>query len=209
MFAEAVKAASELPRLHSLLVSWRGRGRARTLLQRRARSSSRQRQVGIQEHHLGPRRRGDRSRPRARPGDADTHGFPEIAKDRDDRKQRITIEDLLTMRSGLESTSNRNYGAWVQSRTGCSTRWRSRSSPCPAPRWNTAPATRTCCRRSSRRRRRRAPGSSRRTHWRVRSASRWRAGRRIRKASTSAGTICSSPRDRCSRSASCTCGTDV
>ena len=27
----------------------------------------------------------------------------------------ITIEDLLTMRSGLESTSNRNYGAWVQS----------------------------------------------------------------------------------------------
>ena len=27
----------------------------------------------------------------------------------------MTIEDLLTMRSGLESTSNRNYGAWVQS----------------------------------------------------------------------------------------------
>ena len=27
----------------------------------------------------------------------------------------ITIEDLLTMRSGLETTSNRNYGAWVQS----------------------------------------------------------------------------------------------
>jgi CubicO group peptidase (beta-lactamase class C family) len=28
----------------------------------------------------------------------------------------ITIEDLLTMRSGLESTSGRNYGAWVNSR---------------------------------------------------------------------------------------------
>ena len=42
--------------------------------------------------------------------------FPELAKDRDDRKQRITVEDLLTMRSGLETTSNRNYGAWVQSR---------------------------------------------------------------------------------------------
>ena len=42
--------------------------------------------------------------------------FPEIATDKDARKQRITIEDLLTMRSGLESTSNRNYGAWVQSR---------------------------------------------------------------------------------------------
>ena len=30
--------------------------------------------------------------------------------------QSITIEDLLTMRSGLETTSNRNYGRWVQSR---------------------------------------------------------------------------------------------
>jgi CubicO group peptidase (beta-lactamase class C family) len=30
-------------------------------------------------------------------------------------KKQITIEDLLTMRSGLETTSNRNYGAWVRS----------------------------------------------------------------------------------------------
>jgi len=30
-------------------------------------------------------------------------------------KADITIEDLLTMQSGLETTSNRNYGAWVQS----------------------------------------------------------------------------------------------
>ena len=30
-------------------------------------------------------------------------------------KTRITIEDLLTMQAGLETTSNRNYGAWVQS----------------------------------------------------------------------------------------------
>ena len=30
-------------------------------------------------------------------------------------KRKITIEDLLTMRAGLESTSIRNYGAWVQS----------------------------------------------------------------------------------------------
>jgi len=34
----------------------------------------------------------------------------------DDDKAAITIEDLLSMRSGLESTSSRNYGAWVQSR---------------------------------------------------------------------------------------------
>ncbi|MGH7824962.1 MAG: serine hydrolase domain-containing protein [Candidatus Binatia bacterium] len=31
------------------------------------------------------------------------------------KKKTITIEDLLTMRSGLESTSNVNYGRWVQS----------------------------------------------------------------------------------------------
>ena len=31
-------------------------------------------------------------------------------------RRSITIEDLLTMRSGLETTSNRNYGRWVQSR---------------------------------------------------------------------------------------------
>jgi CubicO group peptidase (beta-lactamase class C family) len=42
--------------------------------------------------------------------------FPALANDRDARKRTITIEDLLTMRAGLESTSNRNYGAWVQSR---------------------------------------------------------------------------------------------
>ena len=30
-------------------------------------------------------------------------------------KATITLEDLLTMRSGLETTSNRNYGRWVQS----------------------------------------------------------------------------------------------
>jgi CubicO group peptidase (beta-lactamase class C family) len=41
--------------------------------------------------------------------------FPELAQDPDPRKRTITIEDLLTMRSGLASTSGRNYGAWVQS----------------------------------------------------------------------------------------------
>lgn len=41
--------------------------------------------------------------------------FPELATDPEPKKRDITIEDLLTMRSGLESTSGRNYGAWVQS----------------------------------------------------------------------------------------------
>ena len=42
--------------------------------------------------------------------------FPELRKDADPRKQRITIEDLLTMRSGMESTSFDKYGEWVRSR---------------------------------------------------------------------------------------------
>ena len=42
--------------------------------------------------------------------------FPELARDSDPRKRSITIEHLLTMRPGLEGTSNRNYGAWVTSR---------------------------------------------------------------------------------------------
>ena len=39
--------------------------------------------------------------------------FPEYLDD--PAKGRITVGDLLTMRSGLETTSNRNYGRWVQS----------------------------------------------------------------------------------------------
>jgi CubicO group peptidase (beta-lactamase class C family) len=42
--------------------------------------------------------------------------FPELARDEDPRKRRVTIEDLLTMRSGLITTSFDNYGAWVSSR---------------------------------------------------------------------------------------------
>ena len=42
--------------------------------------------------------------------------FPELAQEADARKREITVEHLLTMRPGLEGTSNRNYGAWVTSR---------------------------------------------------------------------------------------------
>jgi CubicO group peptidase (beta-lactamase class C family) len=40
--------------------------------------------------------------------------FPEILEGRP-RRQQITLDDLLTMRAGLESTSFGNYGAWVTS----------------------------------------------------------------------------------------------
>ena len=40
--------------------------------------------------------------------------FPDLVDD--PAKRGITVEDLLTMRSGLETTSNRNYGRWVASR---------------------------------------------------------------------------------------------
>ena len=42
--------------------------------------------------------------------------FPELANDADPRKRAITVEDLLEMRSGLEGTSGREYGAWVTQR---------------------------------------------------------------------------------------------
>ena len=42
--------------------------------------------------------------------------LPALTADRDPRKARITIENLLTMQSGLESTSFDNYGSWVRSR---------------------------------------------------------------------------------------------
>ena len=42
--------------------------------------------------------------------------FPEhLSQIPDSAKNAITIENLLTMRSGLETTSRRNYGRWVQS----------------------------------------------------------------------------------------------
>ncbi len=41
--------------------------------------------------------------------------FPQELGEADPVRRSITIEDLLTMRSGLETTSNRNYGRWVRS----------------------------------------------------------------------------------------------
>ena len=115
-FEEALAVAAELPRLHSLIVSRRGE----ILLERYYNGARATRPANIKsaaksiisalvgiaiDRRLIP----DTGTPIVK-------YFPSLAKDREPGKQKITVEDLLTMRSGLETTSNRNYGAWVQSR---------------------------------------------------------------------------------------------
>jgi CubicO group peptidase (beta-lactamase class C family) len=109
------QSASQLPRLRSLLVSHKG-------------------QIVLERYFNGARaaqaaniKSASKSVISALVGIAVSRGlitdvdqkigpyFPELATDPEPRKRDITIEDLLTMRSGLESTSGRNYGAWVQS----------------------------------------------------------------------------------------------
>jgi CubicO group peptidase (beta-lactamase class C family) len=112
-FDEAVRLGEKTPRLHSLLASWRGQvvleryfhGRKQTSLAniKSASKSVLAALIGIAI---------DR---KLIPGVATPIAtyFPEIAKDAG--RKVITVEDLLTMQSGLRSTSNRYYGAWVAS----------------------------------------------------------------------------------------------
>jgi CubicO group peptidase (beta-lactamase class C family) len=117
MFEPAVRAASALPRLHSLLVIRDGE----LLLERyfngrRATTPANVKSVAksIISALVGiaaDRKLLDVKHPIGR------YFQGELAAPTDAPKRAITIEDLLTMRSGLESTSSRNYGAWVQSRS--------------------------------------------------------------------------------------------
>jgi CubicO group peptidase (beta-lactamase class C family) len=115
-FADALALAADLPRLHSLLVSRRGE----LVLERYYNGARAARAANIKSasKSIISALVGIAIERRLIPGvDAPIASyFPELAKDRDPVKRTITIEDLLTMRSGLETTSNRNYGAWVQSR---------------------------------------------------------------------------------------------
>jgi len=113
-FDRAVRQASTLPRLRSLLVSVEGR----LLLEQYFHGSTAARAaniksasksvlatlvgIAIDQGRIG--------------GVSDSVGryFPEYVRAAPE-KAAITVEDLLTMRSGLESTSSRNYGRWVQS----------------------------------------------------------------------------------------------
>jgi CubicO group peptidase (beta-lactamase class C family) len=114
--AAAGEAAVELDRIRSLLVSWRG-------------------SLVLERYYNGARasspanvKSASKSVISALVGIAIDSGsiqgvrqpianyFPSLNGPKvDPRKRTITIEDLLTMRSGLQSTSNRFYGAWVQS----------------------------------------------------------------------------------------------
>jgi CubicO group peptidase (beta-lactamase class C family) len=115
-FAQARRIAATLPRLHSLVVSRRGE----VVFEHYARGYGANRPANIKS--------ASKSVISALIGIALDRGlitsihepivsyFPELAKDADPRKRRITVEDLLLMRAGLESTSGPNYGRWVLSR---------------------------------------------------------------------------------------------
>lgn len=115
-FEAAREAASELPRLHTLLVSHRGR----LLFEYYARGHRAMRQANIKSASKSVISTlvGIAIERKLIPGleTPIVRWFPELRRDPDRRKQAITIEDLLTMRSGLESTSGASYGPWVTSR---------------------------------------------------------------------------------------------
>jgi CubicO group peptidase (beta-lactamase class C family) len=115
-FEDAATAASQLPRLKSLLVSHRGSlvleryfNGARAAQPANIKSASKSVIAALVGIAIAKGHIKHADQPIA-------DYFPELAKDPDPKKRAITIEDLITMRSGLESTSGRQYGAWVQSR---------------------------------------------------------------------------------------------
>jgi CubicO group peptidase (beta-lactamase class C family) len=107
--------AAALERLHSLLVSWRGE----RLVEHYARGFSATRHANIKSAAksvvsvlVGVAV----DRGLVRSVDDPIGGYlPQLAR-MPAEKRAITVEDLLTMRSGLESVSGPGYGPWVRSR---------------------------------------------------------------------------------------------
>ncbi len=114
--AAVEESAKTLPRLHSLLVSWRGTlvleryyNGARATRAANIKSASKSIISALVGIAIDRRLLSGVDQPIA-------PFFPEILGPKSEPARRsIDIEDLLTLRSGLASTSNRNYGAWVQS----------------------------------------------------------------------------------------------
>ncbi|MEZ5666920.1 MAG: serine hydrolase [Alphaproteobacteria bacterium] len=63
----------------------------------------------------------------------------------DPRVEDITVDHLLTMRTGLERTSGPNYGQWVGSANWVAYVLTGRSSTCRAGACSIRPAATTCC----------------------------------------------------------------
>jgi CubicO group peptidase (beta-lactamase class C family) len=114
-YSTARKAAASLEQLHTLVVSRDGRtvleyaapGHSLTRLAN-IKSASKSLLAALVGIAIDRRLIGGLDEPIVR-------WFPELRMDPDRRKQTITIEDLLTMRAGLESTSGARYGRWVNS----------------------------------------------------------------------------------------------
>jgi CubicO group peptidase (beta-lactamase class C family) len=113
---EATAGAADLPRLRSLLVSRNGdlvleryfRGtRAGALANIKSASKS------VMSALVGVALRQGILRDVSEP--VAPYFRAELGPSADPRTRSITVEHLLTMQTGLESTSSRNYGAWVQS----------------------------------------------------------------------------------------------
>ncbi|HSW49222.1 MAG TPA: serine hydrolase, partial [Bryobacteraceae bacterium] len=113
-FEPAIKTASAMPRLRSLLVNQRGK----LVLERyfHGASASRPANVKSVSKSMISALVGIALERKLIPGVSSPIApyFPEIAG-ADAVKRKITIEHLLTMQTGLGSTSGRNYGAWVRS----------------------------------------------------------------------------------------------
>jgi CubicO group peptidase (beta-lactamase class C family) len=113
----AYRRAAALPKLHSLLVArggtlvreryYRGATREKTANLKSASKSIMSALVGIAIQ------RGELAGVKQSIAPFFT---TELARNTEVRKTWITIEDLLTMRSGLQTTSFFNYGRWVSSR---------------------------------------------------------------------------------------------
>jgi CubicO group peptidase (beta-lactamase class C family) len=111
-----LQGAAALPQLRSLLVSWRGQ-LAAEYYARGVRAGA-PANVKSASKSIIAALVGIAIERRLIPGVQTpiTTWFPELRRDPDRRKLAITVEDLLTMRAGLEPTSGPNYGAWVRSR---------------------------------------------------------------------------------------------
>ena len=115
-FHDALERAQAMPRLHSLLVNWDNQ----LVLEHYFNGQDRTRLANVKSV--------SKSWISALVGIAIGQGYIKginqpisdyfgdlLSREDDLLKGEITIGNLLTMQSGLETTSNRNYGAWVQS----------------------------------------------------------------------------------------------